>query len=241
MKTFSFSDNLKTSWGLYKKEWQVLLPAALIFLAVSYVFDRLDGPAGSENFFITIVGMLVSVFLSAGAVALGFKVLRGQKASLEDLVSQRENFLHLLVASIILGLAFIVGLILLIIPGIYIIVRFYYATVVLVDEPKLTAIEAIKKSGDLTKGNFWQTLVVIVLSGLLNLVGVLALGVGLLISIPVSGLITLSYYEYLKGLKADSASASAAVTETTATAATPAPAEESKPAETSSEQSEPKA
>lgn len=58
--------------------------------------------------------------------------------------------------------------------------------------------EALKESFDLTQGLRWKILAIFVLGGLINILGVLALGVGILFTFPVSFLALATLYNGIK-------------------------------------------
>jgi uncharacterized membrane protein len=76
---------------------------------------------------------------------------------------------------------------LLIVPGVIFTLMFMFATFIVVDR-ELGPIEAMKESKRLAHGHKWALLGFVLVLALINLLGVLALGVGLLVSIPVSSL-----------------------------------------------------
>ena len=78
-----------------------------------------------------------------------------------------------------------VGLLLCIIPGIILSVRFQFFGWAIVDR-ELGPFEAMQESWELTRGSFWNLVLLwLVLAGI-NILGALALGVGLLITSPMS-------------------------------------------------------
>jgi uncharacterized membrane protein len=98
----------------------------------------------------------------------------------------------------------IAGVALFIVPGIIIGIMLSFVTYVLVDEDNKFEIKsvsfwtAIKKSYFMTKGHKWRIfLLVLVLAGL-NILGFIAFVVGLLVTVPVSGITLGMLYEKLK-------------------------------------------
>jgi uncharacterized membrane protein len=101
-------------------------------------------------------------------------------------------------ASILLALAVTVGFVLLIVPGIILGLMFMFATFVVI-ERELGPIEAMGESNRITRGHKWQLFGFVLLLVLINLLGLLALVVGLLVSIPVSTLAFVHAYRLLGG------------------------------------------
>lgn len=98
-----------------------------------------------------------------------------------------QPFWTYLGASILLGLAIAVGFLLLIVPGIIFTLMFMFTTFIVIDR-ELGPVEAMKESRRITHGYKWRLLGFGLVLALVNLLGILALVIGLLVSIPVSSL-----------------------------------------------------
>jgi uncharacterized membrane protein len=107
-------------------------------------------------------------------------------------------FWKFLGVTILLTLAVAIGLILLIVPGIIFGLMFMFATFVVI-ERELGPIDAMNESHRITRGHKWQLFGFMLLLLLINLLGLLALVVGLLVSIPVSTLAFVHAYRVLAG------------------------------------------
>lgn len=193
---FSVSNIISQAWQLWKSHvvftWMVL---GVIF-AVNIVFGILD-PKG-ESILVSLLSILVTLFFELGAIALILKLVRtGQEGQIQEIISQKEIYPQALLGNIIYYIMMMVGFVLLIIPGIYVAVRFMFLPYVFVDQ-KLGWQEALKEASRLSEGRRWDLFGFSVVLILLNLVGVLLLLVGLLITIPVSMIATTMMYEFLK-------------------------------------------
>jgi uncharacterized membrane protein len=98
-------------------------------------------------------------------------------------------------------LAVIDGLILLVIPGIFWAVKFSFSPLIVIDT-KMGPVASMKESYAITKGNFWHLFVFWIVIGLINLVGVILFGIGLLITVPVSVFASIHVYRELSKAKA---------------------------------------
>jgi len=88
-------------------------------------------------------------------------------------------------ASRLLVLGGALGFLLLIVLGIIFVLMFMFTTLIVIDRG-LGPIEAMKESSRITRGHRWTLLGLALLVLLVNLLGPLALVVGLLVSVPVS-------------------------------------------------------
>jgi uncharacterized membrane protein len=98
----------------------------------------------------------------------------------------------------LLALAVAVGFVLLIVPGIIFGLMFMFATFIVI-ERELGPIDALSESHRLTRGYKWPLFGFVLLLLLVNVLGLLALIVGLLVSIPVSTLAFVHAYRTLGG------------------------------------------
>ncbi|MEK9173862.1 MAG: hypothetical protein AAB845_01190 [Patescibacteria group bacterium] len=193
---FSATDIISQAWQLWKNHivfsWLVL---GVIFL-VTIVFGILD-PRG-ENMLISVLSMAVTLFFELGAFALFLKLVRtGQEGKIGEIIGQKDIYLQALIGNLIYYVLMVIGFILLIIPGVYVFVRFLLLPYVFVDQ-KLGWQEALKEASRLSDGDRWNLLGFVALLVLMNIVGALLLVVGLLVSIPVSAIAMAMVYEHLK-------------------------------------------
>ena len=135
--------------------------------------------------------------------ALGIMCARVALASLHNTVPEWEELLEFsqyreaLVATILQIIITSVGFVLLIIPGIIAAVGLAFTTLLIVDK-KLTAVEALKESWRITKGNRLQIFILLIVLILINMLGAILLFIGLLVSVPVSLLAIAGAYNALK-------------------------------------------
>jgi uncharacterized membrane protein len=93
--------------------------------------------------------------------------------------------------------AVFMGLILLVIPGIVILIRLWFLGFVVVEGGK-GPLEAIQESWDISRGHTFDLFLLFLLLCGLNVLGLLCLGIGLLVTMPVSGLALAHTYRVLK-------------------------------------------
>ncbi len=87
------------------------------------------------------------------------------------------------------------GIVLLI--GFYYLIRLQFYKYIIIENETITAITALKKSYHLTKGNSVQLIVYIILVVLLNILGAIPLGLGLIITVPLTLLTSAEIYKKL--------------------------------------------
>jgi uncharacterized membrane protein len=209
--TLSIKDCLLFGWNTFKLRPWFFVSVALLVLAVSLVSGTLQGVlaamfdktlGGALSF---LLALIVNTFVSLGVIAVYLKAHdHVDMAALSDLWHP-ELFVRYLVTIFLVACGTIIGLVLLIVPGIIFAIACGFARFIIV-ERDVKPLAALKESARLTKGNrlnlFGLMLVLIVV----NIVGALALLVGLFVSIPVSVLALVHAYRTLSGAHPESPS-----------------------------------
>ncbi len=193
-------DGLKLGWKHAKKDFFFFLQvfvlvgiASAIPMIVNWIYGM---PFDTPNFG-DVISTLLSLIFSFGMIKIFIHFVRKGKADLKDLrnhdwVRFLRWFLTRIVTAVLIG----VGMVLLIVPGIYVAARLYLYEYYVVDQ-KLNTIEAISASWEVTKGHVWQIIGIGLLSFGILLLGTLALGIGLLWAIPTVKLAQATLYKKL--------------------------------------------
>jgi hypothetical protein len=180
---------LRTAFQLYRRHWRTLMaiaavvvvPLTLVQYGIGHWFrshgqQLHDQAAVSTSFWAVasasllaaLVGLLLYQVLTGAITRTIAAEVTGQDLGLEQ--SYRFGLARLgpiLVVSILVGLATIGGLILFIIPGIYIGVRLAVSIQALVVEGK-RGTEAMRRSWDLVGGHWWHAAFTILVGGLIT-------------------------------------------------------------------------
>jgi uncharacterized membrane protein len=193
--TFGIQESVSFGWEKTKEHFWFLAGAALIFAVVSGATTHMPG-----------IGLLVGLALAIATIELTFRIADGHVPHLKDALKPLETykvFWHSLLATLLYILVVVAGLIVFILPGIYLAVtlKFYMYEIV---EHGTKPWDAIGKSYALTKGHFWKLFFFNMILLLLNIAGALLLGIGLLFTVPVSMIAYTHVYRRLEGHKAPS-------------------------------------
>lgn len=171
-----------------KENFELVFFATLIILAVS-VFTE-----GQE--LLSLLAFLFAFIIKIGYEKIFLKVYDGEKPKLSEMFQHYTLFWKYLGVVILNCLVVVGGIILLVIPGIYWAVRFSFAALIVVDT-KSGPMAAMKESWAITKGNFWKLLLLWLAIVVINLAGIIALYVGLLITVPVTTFAAVFVYREL--------------------------------------------
>jgi hypothetical protein len=144
-----------------------------------------------------IINQIVGVFLNLGLIRVCLNLVSGKTADVSQLFGEGSKLLKAFLASILFGLAVAVGLVLLIVPGIYVALRYGQFLYAIVDK-NLSIGDAFRYSGELTKDNVMSLFVYAILSILVVLAGLLVFCVGIFIAIPVVTLASAVVYRWLQ-------------------------------------------
>jgi uncharacterized membrane protein len=134
-----------------------------------------------------IITTIVSLILAMGLIRAALTVVDGGVPEV-GLLFRTEGLVPYLIASILVGLAVGVGIILCIIPGLILAFLFAFYGYAIVDGKTDDGIEAMKASWSLVSANVGALLAVFVLAFLINIVGALLCGVGLLFTYPLTAI-----------------------------------------------------
>ncbi|MDB5189443.1 MAG: hypothetical protein JWL82_400 [Parcubacteria group bacterium] len=202
MKTLSVTDCISFGWRTFKARPWFFIGVSLIVVAISFVSGLLQGfaasalgktPGGIVSF---LISLLADNLIAIGILSIYLKAHDAvMSAEFKDFMRFKLYWVFL-AASILVSFLTIVGLVLLIIPGIIVMTMLCFTATLIVDR-NLGPIEAIKESARLTKGNRWKIFLLLIVVVLLNIVGAIALIVGVLIAMPISMLALVHAYRTL--------------------------------------------
>lgn len=122
-----------------------------------------------------------------------------QKIEFSDFFKGFEKALGLIKLSLLIFLLVFLGLILLVLPGIYLAVSYVFSHLFMWFYDK-DPYEATRLSRKTVSGNFGQLLLLFMILGGINLLGVMALGVGILLTIPYSFCVVYAAFDDIIGI-----------------------------------------
>lgn len=191
-KTFSIGDAVSFGWETMTKNVGFFVLVMLIFWIASAIpsfFDSSYGywPGAVAATFSIIFGLIaiaVGVFVNLAQVTIGLDFCDKKPADFGDLVSNYQKFWDVLIGSILYFFLVLAGLILLIIPGIYWAVRYHFFAYLIIDQ-NMKPMEAMKRSGQLTRGVWWRLFVFGLAVLGITIIGAILCGIGLLFTTPI--------------------------------------------------------
>ncbi len=179
-------EQFKENVGFYIAVVIILWIAAAIpnFLANIGLYTNSTAVAVTFSVVFGIIGLVVSMFVNMAQVKIGLTACDQKPVDFEDLYSQYPKFLDFLIGNILYFLIVLGGLILLIIPGIYWGIKYHFFGYLILDQG-MSPVEAIKKSGQITKGSWWHLFLLFLAMFGIVILGFIACCVGALVAIPI--------------------------------------------------------
>ena len=198
---FSKSEAIKYGWSVMKSNFLFFLGILFTILAINIVFSGVMGLFKKVPFLYMIFNLslvVIGMIMNIGLIKIVVKFYDKQKPSFADLYRHYRLVLKFFLASIVVGFAVVVGLILFILPGIYLGIKLQFFSYFIVDK-KMGPIEAIKASWAATDGSFWNLFLFGLVCIGVNILGLMALGIGLLLTLPTTMMAIAYVYRKLSG------------------------------------------
>jgi Membrane domain of glycerophosphoryl diester phosphodiesterase len=158
---------VREAWELYKAHWRTFVPLALIVYlilgAIALVFGLIFGWLG---IIISALASIVGTFWLQGALVEAVQDVRDGKQDLsigEMFTRVQPRLPSLIAAGLLAGLGIAIGLVLLIVPGLFLLTIWSLIVPAIVIEGK-SAGESFTRSRELVRGNGWNVFGVIVIT-----------------------------------------------------------------------------
>lgn len=187
---FSISVKEALSLGLasLKRDWPQWLALSLVLFVIEAPLGYFSIGENNQNLvptfnqsLILLLTFVLTMIVNPGQLYYGLQAARGKSVNVKFLVEKSRLALKFMLLFVLYGLAVAIGFMLLIIPGIYLLIRLGMSPYVLLENPKMSVIDALKKSSELTKGKIMSILsaglIIFVLTTLASLVGTILVGI----------------------------------------------------------------
>ena len=199
MNEFSVAGCIRFGWETFKKRPWFLIGVTALFLVASWVAGAVGGAFGNNGLPAAAGGIVnagLSMLLSMGITAFFLHANDAiENVPVGDLWHPRP-FWKFVGATILSGIVIVVGLLLLIVPGIIFSLMFLFTSYIVIDR-NLGPVKAMKESKRITKGHRGKLLGLLLAVAGLNILGIMVIVVGLLVSIPVTSLAMMHAYRTL--------------------------------------------
>jgi uncharacterized membrane protein len=216
---------LSFGWGKARSNFGFFAAFLIAIGMVQLFFLGLTGLLAWKAWYLALIPLLIdgilAIVMGTAALSLSLKVNRDEKLRFTELWVGGSKASSYLIGCILYVIIVSVGFLLLIIPGIYLAIKYQFFAVCILDKD-VSAVEALKMSGRITKGSWGDCFWLVVEQGIACLLGLLALGIGLFWAVPT--VLVAHGYAY-RSLAGELAPAMETAHPLPAAAAVPVPAE----------------
>ncbi len=169
---------ISEAWNKTKKNYWflfcLLIASFIISSAIHHIF---------------LLNYILDIFIGVAVLTIAILIADGNTPKYEDIFKSFKNYkitLNFFLASILCMITIIAGLIVFILPGIYLAVRLQFYKFLVIENENMSPIDALKESYKMTEGHFWYLLNFIVVILVINLIGAIPFGLGFVVTLPLS-------------------------------------------------------
>ena len=203
---------LEAAWPLFKEHAWLLIGVFITFYGLSLGFSIgitllvqlvVTSGIGSVSaqalaILLQIINQVFALWLTLGVVVVSLRVARRQAVSWSTMFSGSPYLLRTICAVLLFYVAFMLGICLLIIPGIYVATALWPFMYFIVDRDA-GIVDSLRLSFQHTKGNKLQFILLGLVSAGLAILGFVALVVGVLVSYSLTMLMFANGYLMISG------------------------------------------
>ncbi|MFH7243863.1 MAG: hypothetical protein ACHWZW_13545 [Spirulina sp.] len=191
-------DYFGRGWEIFKSyAWGFIL-YTLIFGVIAGAFSAIGGGEGEAPIG-SLIFNIISPILGAGFYIVAFQIARNRPKNFSDFFNGFKKFLPLFLTSLVSTILIALGMIALILPGIYLATSYMFAPLFVIDK-NMEFWSAMETSRKLITKRWWSFFGLAILLSFLVLAGFILLGIGALVTIPLSTCVLAAAYEDIVGL-----------------------------------------
>lgn len=189
-QSFKIGEVILQAWEYTKQHLGFFIGYLIIMLVVSLLFSGIAQALAQQGrtflaFLMHTAGWILGLFIQMGLINSALLITTGIKPEFNQLYSNDRYFGSYLVSTILFNLMVMVGFILLIIPGVYLAVRYILFSYFVLDK-EMRPIESLEAAAKATQGKRGFLFLLLLVLLLLNAAGALLFGIGLFVTIPIS-------------------------------------------------------
>jgi hypothetical protein len=190
---FNVNHYINTAWTKVKPHWLILSSFTAVYVGVIALLLRM--PEIGQ-----IVQMIVSGPISAGYYLSIHRIFNNQPISFESFLEGFKIFLPTMIVSMLVGLLITVGFVLLVIPGFFFMLIYLFAMPLVVFD-RIDFWPAMESSRVIIMKRFKEALILGIAIIGINILGAMALGIGIFFTIPLSYAIIYTAYHDIYGME----------------------------------------
>ena len=180
------SEIYRDAWNGLSGYWGIYLGFFFVYLIIALIIGL-----------IPILPILTTGALAVGAAIFNLNISRKTNPKIGNLFDGFNSFVSSLVAFFITGIVVLLGICLLVIPGIYWGLGYAMTFYCIADNSKIGGLDAMSKSNQLMDGNRWKYFRFQLRAMLFIILGIIPFGLGLFVVIPWIYVASAKFYEDL--------------------------------------------
>lgn len=145
-----------------------------------------------------IADLVIGSLMNSGFTFVALKSAKGRQTSFADFFRGFKYSISILIANLLIGVFVLVGIICLILPGIYLLIAYMF-TIPLIIEKKMHFWRAMEVSRKIITKDWFSMFSFVLILCFINLCGILLLIIGLLFTAPLTGCAMIAAYEDIVG------------------------------------------
>ncbi len=209
---FSIKKIFTSAWNLYTSKLTTVVGITALVYFLSALFEAAVSAVHEVSLIggiiVGVIVVVIGLIIEIGYVKYFLKLLSGGYQTVEDVLQYSRLLWKYFLGMLVFGLLVLGGLLLLIIPGIYLALRFMFVPILIIDK-EISVREAFRQSSLITSGVKWKLLgMLVVLGALQSIVGLslfsdsgeLMYAIGFVMVSPFVLMVFLKAYRYLQGL-----------------------------------------
>lgn len=202
-KRFSKREAIEFGWRTTRANLGLFIIFLVVSMLISLFFSGFADLFEKRLPFLSVIFNLGYIILTMAITIVGIKIALkfcddDRRALIEVISFTPRLFLKFAAGYILYSLLVAAGIMLLVVPGVYFMLKYQYVIYFIADRDT-GIVEAFTRSSDTTVGIKWELLVFLILLWLINVAGFLCFFVGLLVSIPVTMVAAAYVYRRLSG------------------------------------------
>ncbi len=192
-------DTISEGWSVVQKQLGMWVATAVVYAIITVVLSKIQNLLGLHvgsdgrtlegsaalGFLFGLINLAVGAFLYGGLFRMALKAIRNEAISPTDLFAAGDVAPALIGAAFLTGLAVGLGTLLCIIPGLIVGALLMLTNPIIVDQ-RVGTMDGLSRSWNTLKPHMMSALIFLVVIAIVNIIGAIPCGLGLLITGPVS-------------------------------------------------------
>ena len=181
----NYKEFVKQLFGLYKKNYKFIIGLIIFLMIVMFTEIMLiDMSMGTSGYIgVSALIFFINTVIQLGMFKIALHIVNNNKFDFSTLFITGGYIFNFIITSLIYYIGVIVGIFLLIVPGIMFSVLFMFYPFIMIEKGTMP-IDSLKISYKLVKNNLWQIFVICIVLYFINYLGAMAFYIGVTITLP---------------------------------------------------------